>query len=361
MPESSRDDAILAALERLERRLDHMERRLDDLHLPETAAMAVDALDDQVARLNARGVDVHGRLLAAGEALERLSEPAVLDALSRLGARAGELSTVVEVASAAEPFAAMTTDAVDAWAADVAARGAPVHERVAALGATLEVLSDPGTAAALARVAQHAVALEPLLEIATRWEALVAMGADVADDAVGDLVQRGVDPTARVTVALRALERLTDPAAADALDRLTEPGALIAASDAIATVQQMKTLLDLASRTDEIVGMAFDVADGIAADMVKAGVDPLDRLNDLLVLARQVTDRKVLDAVGRAAEQSWALDEVVTALTTPAQPVGLWGLMSSMSDPEVQRGVGVALSLARRLGGLSTSASRRPE
>lgn len=85
----SRDDRLLATLERLERRIDHLEgaiRRLEDAtaQVPAVVATIADTFDGIVERLAARGIDVDDRMRALLRAADHLTSTRALDALASL-------------------------------------------------------------------------------------------------------------------------------------------------------------------------------------------------------------------------------------------------------------------------------------
>lgn len=86
-PPESREDRLLATLERLERRVEHMEGALGRLEgatgqVPAVVATFTDVLDGLVERLAARGIDVDERMRALLRAADHLTSPRALDALA---------------------------------------------------------------------------------------------------------------------------------------------------------------------------------------------------------------------------------------------------------------------------------------
>ena len=86
-PPESREDRLLATLERLERRIEHMEGALGRLEgatgqVPAVVATLTDVLDGLVERLAARGIDVDDRMRALLRAADHLTSPRALDALA---------------------------------------------------------------------------------------------------------------------------------------------------------------------------------------------------------------------------------------------------------------------------------------
>ena len=86
-PPDSREDRLLATLERLERRVEHMEDALGQLEgatarMPAVVATLADVFDGLVERLAARGIDVDDRMRALLRAADHLTSPRALDALA---------------------------------------------------------------------------------------------------------------------------------------------------------------------------------------------------------------------------------------------------------------------------------------
>lgn len=93
--------AIAVTLERIDRRLAHLEQEVDRVHTalrgaPTAIAAAVDTFDDVVAGLASRGVDVDERLTTMLQVLDRLTRPAALDLVRTMLDRVDELRFVAD-------------------------------------------------------------------------------------------------------------------------------------------------------------------------------------------------------------------------------------------------------------------------
>jgi hypothetical protein len=85
--QTSREDRLLATIERLERRIEHMDgavRRLEGAaaQVPVAVATVTDIVDSLIARLADRGFDVDARVRALIQAADHLTSPRALDALA---------------------------------------------------------------------------------------------------------------------------------------------------------------------------------------------------------------------------------------------------------------------------------------
>lgn len=83
----NREDRLLATIERLEQRLEHMDetvRRLERAaaNVPTAVATVTDIVDSLIARLAERGFDVDQRMRALFEAADHLTSPRALEALA---------------------------------------------------------------------------------------------------------------------------------------------------------------------------------------------------------------------------------------------------------------------------------------
>lgn len=96
-------------------------------------------------------------------------------------------------------------------------------------------------------------------------------------------------------------------------------------------------------------------------DTVRDLLDPelIGRLSEILLRPStlQILDRldEILDALGKVDPDTLVrslglLGEVLDSLQKEAKPVGVTGLLRSLSDPEVQKGLGVAIEILKALG-----------
>lgn len=86
---ASREDRLIATIERLERRIQTIEssmRRLESAtaQVPAVVATVTDIVDGLVERLAARGIDVDDRMRALLRAADHLTSPRALDALASM-------------------------------------------------------------------------------------------------------------------------------------------------------------------------------------------------------------------------------------------------------------------------------------
>ncbi|MGN6106192.1 MAG: DUF1641 domain-containing protein [Kofleriaceae bacterium] len=88
-PQASREDRLIATIERLERRIEAMEGTLRSLEtataqVPAVVATVTDIADGVVERLRARGIDIDDRMRALLRAMDHLTSPRALDALASM-------------------------------------------------------------------------------------------------------------------------------------------------------------------------------------------------------------------------------------------------------------------------------------
>jgi uncharacterized protein YjgD (DUF1641 family) len=179
-------------------------------------------------------------------------------------------------------------------------------------------------------------------------------------EAVADFVAR-LD---RVNELLDVLELGTSAMDDEMVTRLASTGSTLAESaDAMATAETV--------RLAEAVGRDGDeLADAMAtvAELQRNGtLDDLAALSDLLALANGALDDEMVmrlagtgsglgELADTAAEPDTVrglermLDAVGDASTEEPEPVGALGLVKATRDPEVKRGLGYLIAIARALG-----------
>ncbi len=149
-------DAVAASLARVEASLGRLESRLAALEAQAmvTVGVATDTVDGMVADARARGVDVDARLRTALRLAERLTDPAVAEALERAAA----------LAPLAPGFVATAMDTVDEAVARARAGGVDLDERAGLLLRALERLTSPEALELLHVVLGRLDAVRGLLE-----------------------------------------------------------------------------------------------------------------------------------------------------------------------------------------------------
>lgn len=333
---------IEARLDRIESTLQRLERLLD--HAASALPMAADAADELARSAQARGVDIDAHARALGTLVEQGSEPRTAAALGALVQRAPDLDTVVTLAAGADDHIAMGFDIADEWVRDANARGVDVHERVVHATDLLEKLTEPRTLDALGRLAAQAEKLEWVTGLAASAEDTTAMGFDIADEVARRAAGRGVDLTARALAAVEALEAVTEPKTLGALTRIA------------AQADRLEWVTGLAMAAEGSTAMAFDTFDEALAQAAASGID-VDALGrDLVAFARFLgtpaaaearaalfdpTHLVLLSKVGRA---------VTAAHDEDPAPIGVWGVLTALSDPKIGKATAFLLAMARHLG-----------
>lgn len=275
------------------------------------------------------------------------------EALQRIEARLERVEASLErltmVLDQVQPTVAMAADIADEWAQERVG-GDALEQRVAVVEDALLRLTEPDTLSALVRIAEQASKLERLTGLAAGFDDHVAMFGDIADEWVaenigGDAVEE------RAKHGLATLVRLSDPRILQALGRLAEQA------------PKLERVVDLAAGFDDHVAMFADILDEFVRDSV--GGDGLEtRVEALRGTAVQLSRPEVLDALTSlaalaprlqrsaqvAAELDGFVDASVKALEQDPKPVGAFGLLGALSDPEIQRALGRILNVTRELG-----------
>ncbi|TVP44737.1 MAG: DUF1641 domain-containing protein [Gemmatimonadales bacterium] len=186
-----------------------------------------------------------------------------------------------------------------------------------------------------------ALLLRPL-ESAGVLPGAAGMAADIVDEEIGKLQNRGIDPDARLRRMLSLLERLSDEE----------------------TLRGLETALNLAREAPGLVAMAADVFDEETGRLRDNGIDPADALSrgaraalefGAVVGRREVESIRTLLASQALAPEaigvvSAAASALVKTRSEPAPRVGAVGLVRALRDPEIQRALGFLLEVGRRFG-----------
>lgn len=109
-----------------------------------------------------------------------------------------------------------------------------------------------------------------------------------------------------------------------------------------------------------MVATVTDIVDGVVARLAARGIDVDDRMRALLRAADHLTSPRALDALASVlsseilahptTEVIGRMGRAIVVAEHEAQPVGVWGLLGALRDPEIQRAAGFLIAMARRFG-----------
>ncbi len=215
---------------------------------------------------------------------------ASLDRLhSRLDSIEARLAPVERLLAEAPNALAMITDTADGLAARVGEGN--LDARLHGAVHVLDRLSHPDTLRAVDALLSRMDKLEPTLALLDQAPGAVALAADTFDDFAERVALTGVPLHERAQVLMGAAERLTSPAALEVLTVVTE------------RLTEVHSLLESGVLDPESV--------------------------------------RVVSLAGKA---------LVASRACQCGPVGPFGALRALSEPEVQRALGFAVAFARQFG-----------
>ncbi|NOY90186.1 MAG: DUF1641 domain-containing protein [Deltaproteobacteria bacterium] len=98
----------------------------------------------------------------------------------------------------------------------------------------------------------------------------------------------------------------------------------------------------------------MDLVDRVATHYTQEDIDKLsDNIVFILDTVKRMTQPEILGSVNQAFE-------VLDRPGDEVQPVGLWGLLRAMRDPEVQNGVGLMIAVLRQVSRGPNGAATNP-
>jgi hypothetical protein len=109
-----------------------------------------------------------------------------------------------------------------------------------------------------------------------------------------------------------------------------------------------------------VVATVTDIVDGVVERLAARGIDVDERLHALVRAADHLTSPRALDALAsvlsseilahQTTEVVGRIGRAIVAAEHEARPVGVWGLLGALRDPEIQRAAGFLIAMARRFG-----------
>lgn len=145
--------------------------------------------------------------------------------------------------------------------------------------------------------------LEQLTGATRDLPALMAIGADTADELARQGESHGIDPVARAQAGVDLLLTLSEPE----------------------TLNNLKGLVKLSNQFPGIMAMGVDT------------VDDLVRTTDCMSEENLAFVTKAVEAVTEANAE-------------PAERIGLFGLLGALSDPDRQKALGHVMNILKKLG-----------
>lgn len=122
----------------------------------------------------------------------------------------------------------------------------------------------------------------------------------------------------------------------------------------------VRRLEGAAAGVPTVVATVTDIVDGVIARLAERGFDVDARMRALLQAADHLTSPRALDALAsllqseimahQTTEVVGRMGRAIVHAEHEARPVGMWGMMRALRDPEVQRAAGFLVAMARRFG-----------
>jgi len=122
----------------------------------------------------------------------------------------------------------------------------------------------------------------------------------------------------------------------------------------------VKRLEGAVAQVPAVVATVTDIVDGVIARLAERGIDVDARMRALLQAADHLTSPRALDALAsvlqsdimahQTTEVVGRMGRAIVQAEHAATPVGMWGLMRALRDPEVQRAAGFLVAVARSFG-----------
>lgn len=219
-------------------------------------------------------------------------------------------------------------------------------------------LNDPQTAESLHRLLDRAESLDQMLQVADELPNLIAIATDFFDAISRKASEDGIDLEQRATQLATLLIKVTEPANMQAIGRMV--ARLPKLEEGSAFLDELPNLLATAvdvfdewagNLKSEGIDLELSIRQGLHAVLYLGGQiqkDELDRVGFLL--KSDMLNEHTVQTVGMAAS---ALTGCRSGDREPASPqrVGLFGLLSAIRDPNIQRALSFGLQFAKRFGG----------
>lgn len=159
------------------------------------------------------------------------------------------------------------------------------------------------------------------------------------------------------------MNMVPQPRAGAAPDKDPVLAALTRIERRLAEVERVTTALaplaDLVATAPGGVGMLTDTVDQLAAKLQDEGIDLDERLRSAVRAVEVATAPRAVNGLATLVESRMlepsalaVISQLAAALAEPGpqKPVGMWGAMRALREPDVQRALGFLLAVARTFG-----------
>lgn len=187
-------------------------------------------------------------------------------------------------------------------------------------------------------------------------ENAMATGTDFVDETVSRATQSGIDVDARLNGLGQLFEKLTEPSTMEALNQMLD------------RLPQLAQLAKLADEMPNVLATLGDVIDDYQKRCESDGIDVEKALTNglqaMLYLGSQVNNehlRRIGDLLGSDILHPHALNVVDNAAKSlnsaqqevcgsAADRVGVFGMLSALRDPQIQRSLAFAVQFGKCFG-----------
>jgi uncharacterized protein YjgD (DUF1641 family) len=252
--------------------------------------------------MDTNGNAVSWETTAAGKRLQaRFAEERTLNAIDHLLARIDTLEQAVESLSGlmrqAPGLVAMQADIVDEAIRDADEKGVKIDERLQNALHIAERLTAPETVEKLDNV----------FKLTEQLPGLVAMQADMFDEAYRKADALGINVDRRLKRGLAIAEKLTSPP----------------------MMEKIENLLKLSDQAPGLIAMTVDMWDERMKQLNESGFDPKN-LMEVSVMAN--------NALTKSRQEP------------PAKVGGIFGIFKLLRDPDRQKGIGFLMNFIKHFG-----------
>lgn len=341
LQERLNDPSTVDTLVRLLDRVDTIDLLLSQG--PGMAALVTDSVDEFVA---ASGTDLELVLHHALQMAHKLQNPRLVTTLTRLLDQTDALELVVGLAEQGPGMLGVVADSLDELVASAAKSGVDVEVLLQNGLKVASKLQNPHTVDALAKLLEQTEALELLAGAAEQGPGLLALLGDAVDEAARQALDAGLDVELLLQNSLKIATHLQNPRLMNAIANLLNQ------------TEAIEMLANLAEQGPGLLSIVADSADEFVAtaqfDVELLTDKGLGALVKIIEFVQSSQFETLLDSGMLDPQAVAVLGKVGKALANSShqeiKPMGAWGLLKLLGDPDVQQGLGFLANFGRHIG-----------
>lgn len=318
-------DLILAKLDHMEQRLNHLESLTE---LPGVTATLANTVDEYAQSLESQGISVSDTVEQLKTLLPHLLNPELLHNLGILCESLPQLTALLPQISEASGVMAMAANSLDEISRGLQEQGMDLNESFVLGKELLLQLVHPDTLRIFQHLTQETDELHAMVQVIKETSGTIAAVSNMMDDTSQKLIADGVD----LAQSAHTLKEIAFKA--------LEPEVLELINGFLEETEQLKIALNFTKEASGLVATLGDTVDGLYPKVQHQLYRHEALINQFKHTLKDESTSHTLADLGQA----------FVASRKAHQPASMFSLLKAAKSPEFQQLIGFVISFSKHFG-----------